>query len=53
MISRPEQNIISVVSEFTSKDDMMPIQSDLITNNIRAYVHIRVRQQEGLKRWRS
>jgi Cdc6-like AAA superfamily ATPase len=51
--SRPEQDIISVVSEFASKDDIVPIRSDLITDDIRAYVHTRVRQQEGLKRWRS
>jgi Cdc6-like AAA superfamily ATPase len=51
--SRPEQDIMSVVSKFASKDDILPIQSDLITDDIRAYVHTRVRQQEGLKRWRS
>jgi len=51
--SRPEQDIMSVVSEFASKDDIVHIQSDLVTNDICAYVHTRVRQQEGLKRWRS
>jgi Cdc6-like AAA superfamily ATPase len=51
--SRPEQDIKSIVSDFAHADDMIHIQSDLVTNDIRMYVHTRVRQQEGLKRWRS
>jgi Cdc6-like AAA superfamily ATPase len=51
--SRPEQDIKSVVSEFAFKDDMVNIQSDFITNDIREYVQTRVKQHEGFKRWRS
>ncbi|KJK73800.1 hypothetical protein H634G_10906 [Metarhizium anisopliae BRIP 53293] len=51
--SRPEQDINSVVSEFADQKHIVPIQSDLIANDIHSYVHTRVRQREGLKRWRS
>ncbi|TWU70855.1 hypothetical protein ED733_000488 [Metarhizium rileyi] len=39
--SRPEQDIKSKVSEFAYEEDIVPIQSDLITGDIRAYVHKR------------
>lgn len=50
--SRPEQDITSTISEFACKD-IVPIQSNLITDDIRAYVHTRVRQRAEFKRWRS
>jgi hypothetical protein len=31
----------------------MPIQSDLIEDDIRSYVHTRVRTGDRLRRWRS
>jgi hypothetical protein len=51
--SRPEPDIKSEVSEWARDDDIVPIQSDLITDDIRAYVHTRIREDNGLKRWRS
>lgn len=51
--SRPEQDIKSVISEFACNNDIVPIQSDLITDDIRAYVRARVREGKGLKRWRT
>ncbi|OWT42470.1 NACHT and ankyrin domain protein [Pochonia chlamydosporia 170] len=51
--SRPEQDITSAVSGFADKEDIVPIKSDVITDDIRAYVHTRVREHEGLRRWRS
>lgn len=51
--SRPEQDIKSVVREFADKEDIVPIQSELIADDIRAYVHTRVRERQGLQRWRS
>jgi hypothetical protein len=30
----------------------VPIQSNLIEDDIRSYVHTRVRTSDGLKRWR-
>jgi hypothetical protein len=50
--SRPKQDITSGVSGFAHNDDIVPIQSDLITADIRAYVHTRVRE-DSFKRWRS
>lgn len=51
--SRPEQDIESKIMEFAHTDDVVPIQSNLITNDIRTYVRARVREDNGLKRWRS
>jgi len=53
MTSRPEQDIKSGLSEFVYDDNTVPIQSDLITNDIRAYVRKRVREDEGFKRWQG
>ena len=53
MTSRPEQDIKSGLSEFVYDDNTVLIQSDLITNDIRAYVRKRVREDEGFKRWQD
>jgi hypothetical protein len=51
--SRPEHDIKSVLSELAhKKGDIVPIQSDLINDDIRSYVHTEVREGERLKRWR-
>lgn len=50
--SRQEKDIESGILEFTDTDHMVPIQSDLVTDDIRAYVRWRVREGDGLKRWR-
>lgn len=51
--SRPEQDIESEMTEFLQKDDIIAIKSGLISDDIRAYIHARVREDSGLKRWRS
>lgn len=51
--SRPESDINSKVREWAYDDDIVPIQSDLIADDIRAYIHTRVREDNNLKRWRS
>jgi Cdc6-like AAA superfamily ATPase len=52
--SRPEHDIEVVLRKRAQSDkDIVPIQSDLIEDDIRSYVHTRVRTGEGLKRWRS
>lgn len=51
--SRPEQDIKSKIMEFARIGDVVHIQSSLITNDIRAYIRTRVRDDNGLKRWRS
>jgi Cdc6-like AAA superfamily ATPase len=50
--SRPEQNIESAIMEFAHNDDIMLIQSSLISDDILAYIRTRVRKDNGLKRWR-
>lgn len=51
--SRPVQNIESALIEFAHHDDIMHIQDSLITDDIRAYVRKKVREDDGFKRWRS
>ncbi|KAH8727996.1 ankyrin repeat-containing domain protein [Phaeosphaeriaceae sp. PMI808] len=51
--SRLEQDIESGVMEFALNDDIVPIQSSVITDDIRAYVKTRVREDNPLKRWRN
>lgn len=51
--SRLEQDIESGIMEFARDDDIVPIQSSAITDDIRAYVRTRVREDNPLKRWRN
>jgi hypothetical protein len=51
--SRSEQDIKSELSDLAGNGDIVPLQGDSVTNDIRAYVHMRVRNTEGLKRWKS
>jgi Cdc6-like AAA superfamily ATPase len=52
--SRPEHDIELVLRKLVQSDeDIVPIQSNLIEDDIRSYVHTRVRMGNGLKRWRS
>ncbi|KAF2186074.1 purine and uridine phosphorylase [Zopfia rhizophila CBS 207.26] len=51
--SRPEQDIESELGKWPYDNDIVPIEGDSVTDDIRAYVHTRVRNSEGLKRWQS
>jgi Cdc6-like AAA superfamily ATPase len=51
--SRPEQDIESMISEFANEEDKVPIQSSKITEDIRAYVRKRIREDNGFERWRK
>jgi len=52
--SRPEHDIEVVLRELAkSEEDIVPIQSDLINDDIRSYVRTRMRDNGGLKRWKS
>jgi nucleoside phosphorylase len=51
--SRPEQDIESRVKEFARKEDMIPIQSSEVTNDIRVYIHTKLREDERFGRWRK
>ena len=51
--SRREQDIEYRVKEFAHKDDMIQIQSSVVTDDIRVYIRTRLRQDEGFWRWRN
>ncbi|VTT73843.1 unnamed protein product [Fusarium fujikuroi] len=51
--SRPEQDIESAITGWDRIQDVVPIQSKLTMDDIRTYVHTRVRQHPGLARWQQ
>jgi NACHT domain-containing protein len=51
--SRPEQDIQSNITKFSHTDDIVHIQSSLISDDIRVYVHTRIREDNDFERWRS
>jgi Cdc6-like AAA superfamily ATPase len=52
--SRPEHDIELVLRNLAqSEEDIVPIQSDLINDDIRSYVRTRIRERDELIRWRS
>lgn len=51
--SRPEQDIESGLSGLVREKSKISIQSDLVNGDISAYIHAKVREGEGLKRWRD
>ncbi|KAF2142278.1 uncharacterized protein K452DRAFT_250214 [Aplosporella prunicola CBS 121167] len=51
--SRPEQDIQSVIEKWAHIQDIVPIQGDLVAEDIRGYVQKRVRHHEGLSRWQQ
>ena len=53
MTSRPEQHIESEIMQWAGSNDVVPIEGDGVAEDIRAYVHTRIRQDKHLKRWRS
>ncbi|OKP14623.1 hypothetical protein PENSUB_12571 [Penicillium subrubescens] len=53
IISRPEEDINSEIREWASDDNIIAIESSHIHDDIRSYVHGKVRNDSGFKRWRS
>jgi Cdc6-like AAA superfamily ATPase len=51
--SRPEQDIGSAIRRYASNGQMIAIRDDLLEADIRNYVQTRVREHEGLRRWRG
>jgi hypothetical protein len=52
--SRPEHDIELVLRKLAeNEEDIVPIQSDLIGDDIRSYIDTRVRTGDGLERWQS
>ncbi|KAH8598562.1 hypothetical protein B0O99DRAFT_567007, partial [Bisporella sp. PMI_857] len=48
--SRPEEDIKSALNGIGRQ---VPVQGDLVDRDIYAYIYARVREDDGLKRWRS
>jgi hypothetical protein len=53
MTSRPEHDIEVGIRKYACNDDIFELQSSLITNDIRAYAHMRVSEDNAFRRWRS
>jgi hypothetical protein len=51
--SRPEHDIQSKLRNLMHEENIITIQSSLVSDDIQAYIHTRVRQGDGLKRWRE
>lgn len=51
--SRQEEDIESALTEWVRNEDMMCIQSKLVNDDICKYVHTRIREDDGFRRWRS
>jgi len=51
--SRPEQDIQAGLNSLVNEKNRISIQSDLVNDDISAYIHAKVREGEGLKRWRG
>lgn len=49
--SRPEQDIEEAIAKIAWKEEIIPLQSDLIQDDIRRYIEERVRHSNGLSRW--
>jgi hypothetical protein len=51
--SRPERDIQTALEVQMRKECIINIQSNLVTNDIHAYIYARVREREGFKRWQE
>ena len=51
--SRPEQDIHSGLTDLAHDEQIIPLQSGLVSDDIFAYIRNRVREGDGLKRWRK
>lgn len=51
--SRPEQYIKSEIKSWAKDEDIIPMRSERISEDIGHYVETRVKQYNGLRRWRK
>lgn len=51
--SRPEQDIQSKLNDLVYTENIIPLQSNLISGDIDEYICTRVRKDNSLKRWRE
>ena len=53
LTSRQVEDIEEFLEPFMDSRDMIPIQSDLVDNDISSYIHERLQKDKGLKRWQN
>lgn len=53
MTSRPEQDIRSFMTRWMGEQASLPLQGDRVDSDICHYIHARVREHDGLARWRD
>jgi hypothetical protein len=53
LTSRPEQDILSGLADLAYNGKVVTLQSELVSDDIQAYIHSRVREGDGLKRWQK
>lgn len=51
--SRPEQDIRTTLETQIGKENIISLQSNLVSQDIHDYIHASVREYEGFKRWRG
>lgn len=51
--SRPEHDIKESVDKWLEKENIIPLQSDLISDDIGSYIRASVRESDELSRWRQ
>jgi len=51
--SQLEQDIRAELSGLVSKENRISMQSNLVSDDILAYIYAKVREGEGMKRWRG
>jgi Cdc6-like AAA superfamily ATPase len=51
--SRPEQDIRAELNGLVSEENRISMQSNLVSNDILEYIYTKVREGEGMKRWRG
>ncbi|KAJ5356110.1 hypothetical protein N7517_010719 [Penicillium concentricum] len=51
--SRKEEEIESALQDLVNNESIIPLQEDLVNDDIRAYVHHRLRDDRGFERWSS
>lgn len=51
--SRPEQDIRSGLSDLIHEENNIVLKSNLVSDDIGAFIHTKVREEDGLKRWQN
>jgi hypothetical protein len=51
--SRPEQDIRAELNGLVSEENRISMQSNLVSDDILEYIYAKVREGEGMKRWRG